>query len=455
VLDDGTTQAVVVCLDVGGASAALVSGIRELIRDGLGVEGTNVLVGASHNHHTQGQVTNDLAARVYRAVKQAWESRVLVKAGAGVGREPRITMNRRLLLSDGRRWTIRRANPSPPDHEVEGLGPVDPEIGVLRLDRMDGRPLAVLYVFAGHAYGGVPSAGVTADFPGFASSVLEEALGHDAVALFLQGAAGDITPVRYKDVDAPPPTEQLGTQLGLSTLKAVNRIRARENAGLGFVSRTVQLPRRTDIQQRIESLESQQEAILEFFTGVGCGAHGAGTFLNFKSFLPLYLKQTIDPAHPSYSSYLYRHEAANEQTGLDELDAENRKRVDKYLECVRQMERLIRIRSNLQNLRRNAQRASSNAIEAEVQGIRVGEFVLVTFPGELFVEVGLRIKDQSPCDHTFVASYANGHLGYAPTVAAYEGEAYEDCLTPFAPEWQAIYETAALELIRELEGGEE
>jgi hypothetical protein len=75
------------------------------------------------------------------------------------------------------------------------MGPMDPEIGVLRVDRNDGRPLAVVFNFAGHPYGGVPSGGVTADFPGFACRVIEEALGHGVVALFLQGAAGDITPI--------------------------------------------------------------------------------------------------------------------------------------------------------------------------------------------------------------------------------------------------------------------
>ena len=83
-------------------------------------------------------------------------------------------MNRRLRLQDGRHWTIRRANPSPRDSDVAGLGPLDPEIGILRVDRNDGRPLAVLYNFAGHAYGGVPDGSVTADLPGFASAVLEE-----------------------------------------------------------------------------------------------------------------------------------------------------------------------------------------------------------------------------------------------------------------------------------------
>ena len=84
------------------------------------------------------------------------------------------------------------------------------------------------------------------------------------------------------------------------------------------------------------------------------------------------------------------------------------------------------------------------------QQIAIGDFVLVTFPGELFAEVGLRIKQRSPTPHTFVAGYSNGHQGYAPTADSYEEEAYEDALTPFAPQWQEIYEAQALEIIERL-----
>ncbi|MFV1963898.1 MAG: neutral/alkaline non-lysosomal ceramidase N-terminal domain-containing protein [Pirellulaceae bacterium] len=450
VVDGGDCRIVFVCLDITGASSTLVSDLRARLHAQLGFDASQVLINASHNHHTQGQVASDVVDRAVKAVRRASETMVPVKIGVGIGHEDRIMMNRRLRLEDGRAWTIRRANPSPKDAEITGLGPVDAEIGILRVDRLSGQSLAVLYNFAGHAYGGVPNGAVTADFPGFASAVLERALGHGAVALFLQGAAGDITPIRYKDVDTPPPTERLGTKLGLSTLEAVRRIPTQEAVTMDAISEIIELPRRQDVEQCIQSLEAEQDEILQFFTGVGCGTHGAGTFLNFKTFLPLYMKQLTDPEHPSYASYLYRHEAATGTRDLEHLDAQNKQRVDKYLACIHQMERLIRIRSNRKILQRHLTRDGGANIAAEVQGVRIGEFVLITFPGELFAEVALRIKHQSPCETTFVAAYSNGHLGYAPTTDAYGSQAYEDCLTPFAPEWQEIYEQKALEIIRRL-----
>src|SRR5204862_3010177 len=94
-----------------------------------------------------------------------------------------------------------------------------------RLDRDDGRPLAVLYHFACHPIMNPPSKGNSADFPGFASKVIEETLGDGALAFFVQGCAGDINPVRYKEVNRPADAEPLGNMLGLTVLRAVKKIK--------------------------------------------------------------------------------------------------------------------------------------------------------------------------------------------------------------------------------------
>ena len=129
--------------------------------------------------------------------------------------------NRRLKLKDGREVDVRHAYSLPPDDEVAEVGPIDPEIGVLRLDRRTAGTLAVVYNFACHPIQGVPGGGNTADITGFASQVIEDNLSDGAVALFLQGCGGDINPVVYKDVDHPRSAEPLGNMLGLSTLQAV------------------------------------------------------------------------------------------------------------------------------------------------------------------------------------------------------------------------------------------
>ena len=112
---------------------------------------------------------------------------VPVKIGAGAGHEDRIMENRRLMLTSGKEVDVRRAYSLPPDEKVAAVGPVDTEIGVLRLDRMDGRTLAVVYNFACHPIQGVPNGGNTADITGFSSQTIEENLSEGTIALFLQG----------------------------------------------------------------------------------------------------------------------------------------------------------------------------------------------------------------------------------------------------------------------------
>ena len=59
-------------------------------------------------------------------------------------------------------------------------------------------------------------------------------------------------------------------------------------------------------------------------------------------------------------------------------------------------------------------------------GIRIGDdFAIVTNASELFCEIGMRIKKQSPFRHTMVAELTNGAHGYVPTAKAFEGGSYE------------------------------
>jgi len=48
----------------------------------------------------------------------------------------------------------------------------------------------------------------------------------------------------------------------------------------------------------------------------------------------------------------------------------------------------------------------------------VGGCALITFPGELFTEIGLRIKKESPFTRTYIIGLANGEIGYIPTKKA-------------------------------------
>ena len=450
VLDDGKTKAVIITLDVVLIKNEFVEETRARIQKQLKIDGNNVLINASHNHHENGQLAEDCLEKTVQAVKEAYRNMVPVKIGAGTGIEKRITMNRRLKLKNGREWTIRRGTPSPQDENVIGVAePFDPEIGILRIDRTNGKPLAVLYNFAGHAYSGVPNKGVTACFPGFASKTIENNLGNGAIALFLQGAEGDVTPILYKDGNAPRHSEELGTLLGLSTLDALKKIPVKKKAGIQIIKESIKLPVRTDIPERIDSLKARKNLILDYFKGKGCGAHGGGTKLNFKSFLPLYIKYKMFPESPSYYSYRYMQEEKIGINDLEMMDEINRRDIEKYLSNIYKMEELIKIEANLKFLQEDI---PQSPFTVEVMGMKIGEYVLITFPGELFSQIGLNIKNRSPYENTFVLACTNGFItgDYAPTSDAYDGEAYEVSCTKLAPEWQEIYENKAMEILNKL-----
>src|SRR5207248_10751025 len=120
---------------------------------------------ASHCH---GVVCADVDEKTFDAVKTAAANMVPVKVGVGVGSENRVSENRRLKLKNGKEADVRHAYSLPPDEEVVGVGPIDPQIGVLRLDRQDGQTLAVVYNFACHPIMGVPNGENTAVIVGFA-----------------------------------------------------------------------------------------------------------------------------------------------------------------------------------------------------------------------------------------------------------------------------------------------
>lgn len=350
--------------------------------------------------------------------------------------------NRRLKLKNGTEADVRHAYSLPPDEAVAAVGPVDPEIGLLRLDKMDGRTLAVVYNFACHPIQGVPSGGTTADITGFASRVIEDHCSDGTTALFLQGCAGDVNPIWYKDVDHPRNAEVLGNRLGLSTLRALRQVQTREDSRLKIICEVIELPR-ADLSQRIQKMEAEAAKLVQSLRG---------TSLNLKTFLHVFVKYHLSSEFPSYSSHRYLHDEAMGRDDLRRLDAENQRNMEQYIRNIHIMEELTRLQTNLALLRKHQAdnaAAGKSTLEVKVLGIRIGDFVLVTFPGELSVQVGLNIKQRSPHQRIFVAGYTNGYIYYAPTAQQLMnvGGAQEDSDCLLAPAWQRLYEERANDII--------
>jgi len=428
--------------EIGPIGNDFLPKVRGRLNKELGLAPENVLINASHCH---GKVRRDVDKLTVAAVRKAYESLVPVRVGVGVAHEDRIQQNRRIKLKDGREADERHAYAMPPDEEVAGVGPIDPEIGILRIDRMDGTTLAVLFNFACHPIQGVPGGANTSDLSGFAAQVIEQNMDRGTVALFLQGCAGDINPIWYKDVAHPRDAEVLGLMLGTNTLTAARRIKTSPNGTLKLLSRKVSLPL-ADWSERIAKLEARRQRLLNSLQG---------TSLNLKTFLELMVKHRLSPRYPSYYAHGYLHEANVGRWDLASLDEENRRQIARYVKNIYVMEELTRLNTNLALLRKHQRRNQSVAgrkIDVEVSAVRIGEFFLVTFPGEPSVEVGLEIKRKSPHEFTFVAGYTNGYIYYAPTERQLNnpGAAQEDCDCMLAPSWRRIYESAVLDMLSKL-----
>ncbi len=54
-------------------------------------------------------------------------------------------------------------------------------------------------------------------------------------------------------------------------------------------------------------------------------------------------------------------------------------------------------------------------VEIEQICVVVGDTAMISFPGELFTEIGMQIKSRSPFRHTYLIGLANGKIGYIPT----------------------------------------
>jgi hypothetical protein len=448
VIKNKSTTLVVMSLDVvaigeiGSVKNSYLPTVRAQLLKEFNINPSNVMANASHCH---GVPCADVEGKSIQAVKEALKKMEPVDVGVGSGFEDRVMENRRLKMKNGTEIDVRHAYSLPPDEEVASVGPVDPEIGILRLNKKNGETLAVVYNFAMHPIQGAANGGNTADVTGFSSKVIEENSSEGTIALFVQGCGGDINPVLYKDVDNPRDGEPLGNMLGLSTLKALRKIKCKPTNVLNIVNETIELPR-ADNAERIESLLTEQRKLLGSLRG---------TTLNLKTFLPLVVRYNVHKEFPSYYSHRYLHEKDRGRSHLKRHDNLNRQNMERYLKNIYTMEKLTRLQANLNLLKKHQAEniaAGKRTVDVELLGIRIGDFVMTTFPGELTVRIGLNIKKKSPYKPTFVAGYTNGYIYYAPTTEQLRnvGGAQEDSDCILAPEWQPIYEKAAVDILKQL-----
>ena len=229
-LDDGSTRLAWVTLDLGRPFGnESMNLVRDRVRKSAGV--THVCFSASHTH--SGPAIDEF----YKEKRSAWETAALDKIAAAIESAATklapallgtgagsvfIGHNRRHVQPDGTVKMLWRNATKMPTH------PLDPRVGVLRVDSESGKTLAVVINYACHpVVFGPDNLKYSADYPGAAAEVVERSFGSDCVCLFLQGAPGDINPYFDKmklEEGAETLMRETGRQLGDEALRVAKTL---------------------------------------------------------------------------------------------------------------------------------------------------------------------------------------------------------------------------------------
>jgi hypothetical protein len=124
--------------------------------------------------------------------------------------------------------------------------------------------------------------------------------------------------------------------------------------------------------------------------------------------------------------------------------------------AIKRLKKLLPIHSI--NLKLARERFSNPAetplsVQADVQVMRIGDVVLGSMPGEIFVEYALELRSRIAQDvgKSFcLVGYANGYVGYIVTPRAQRTGGYEASIARVAPDAGRVMVEATVELVHSL-----
>ena len=430
VLGDGQQRVVVLACDLLFVQAPHADRLREAIGSRLGLAPRHVLIHCSHTHlgpmlpgwddpppeeaRRQQRYLDHLEELLCGAAAQAAACMQPARLAVIEGRVA-LGINRRERLPDGR--VVIGENPH---------GAVDHTLGVVRIDRLDGRPLAVVMIAACHPVVlGPRSNCISPDFVGPARELVEQASG--ATALFLQGAAANVNPVCGIGQGGP---EQFEDQVRLGTMLAGETLRCWAQ---------LNTHRRRGAREIVQSVAPISTWRYEPMPQAGTPALAVREEVRL---LPLGELPSLADAEKQRQQY---------QAAYDEAVA-----AGQPLGAQRVAARLARWAGIVRDAAAAGVRPVTRPLH--VWALRINDLALVAVNGEPFAELGLEVRARSPLPHTFLLGYSNGCLGYFPTPEAFsEGgmevvESYRNyCLpAPFTPQWGPAIVTTALALLQGL-----
>ncbi len=271
--------------DDGSQKVAFVEGDVIIIRDtdefrrrisaATGIPVENILLGDAHNHAApsptpKGETNWDreFGAALIATVQKALANLQPVRLAAGQGHS-RIAMNRRQVrpqetdsyLTFDENDLSQSFGKSKTDqpvriHEFAGVvrlganpsGPIDDAVDVVRVDAMDGKPLAAMIHYACHGTSlGGRNSKISGEWMGRMQEHLERQI-HGVGAIYLQGAAGDINPRVVGGLDGYQDnvevTWALGEEIGREVVRVYRSLEPEPmTASLQIATEDIKLPR--------------------------------------------------------------------------------------------------------------------------------------------------------------------------------------------------------------------
>lgn len=368
VLANGEAVVALVSVDLLALSGDFIKRVREGIQRKTGIDPSSVMIASTHTH--AGPVTITTFFNPEESVDSAYMDSLAEAVEQSVTNAWRARFPARVGVGVA---------------EVDGVGvnrrspdqrPIDEQVGIIKVDDFNGRTRAVLINYSCHpTVLGPDNLLVTGDFPNFAIEQIERTIGPDGFAMFVNGTQGNISMGHSSELSAigvitPGRTferaAELGHLLADATLVALPDIATSDALTLTALTIPVNLPLKNypPLEEAVKSLRDADELLARLT------AEGAPP-------------EQIMPAKTQRLYASITNFYAREALGLPD-----------------------------------------GHLPIELQGFRLGDAAFVAIPGEVFVEIGLTLKRQSP-HMTFVFGIANGYIGYVPTREAYAAGGYE------------------------------
>lgn len=399
VVSDGATTVGVVSVDLLNVSERLVRRVREHL-DESGVALDELVVAATHTHagpHVPAPALEMEPLLRVDADERALVDDVEADLAAGVaaaverahGRRESATLRVGTTTLDGVQHN-RRASGGVGGNVRMPTGEVDPSLDALVVETRSGRE-AVAYGFACHPVCTTPDeTRLSADWPGYARRRVREER-PDADVLFFNGAAGDINPrgsdEAREDDAVYEYTERVGETVGDAVGRAIADAESRRDRAdppVVAARRSLALP-----LKRVPSVDRLDTRLDD-------------------------LRGRMDDC-----------EAAGDRVGLERTEWDYW-----YVRTLRGIAEW-----------------GARSLPAPLPYVEVGGVGLVGVPGEAFAEHGRRLKTAATADVLLPVGYANGYVGYLPTLAEFENGGYEVRSGKVSVEGVLALRRAALDLV--------